>query len=97
MKTRKPLKRVSAKRARERVIYEKRKKAFLSENAMCYSCMDPATDLHHERGRCGKLFLDERFWMALCRKCHTWVHEHPRLAVERGLMAGRGEWGVCPQ
>lgn len=78
--------------------YTKAKRAFLFGN-LCKRCLSldrfiPATDLHHSRGRLGKLLLDTRFWVALCRTCHRWCHDNPAAARKVGLMCKKGLWNT---
>lgn len=52
-------------------------------------------DIHHMRGRLGKLLTDERYFMAVCRKAHLWIHDNIELARQRGWICETGKWGVC--
>lgn len=49
-------------------------------------------EVHHVRGRLGPLLMAERFWIALSKQGHRWVHEHVNEARERGWLARRGDW-----
>lgn len=95
---RKPLPRMSKNRTRERVLYEKRKKVFLTGNTRCFACGHRIRyqdrELHHLRGRAGTLFLDERFWRMACDECHELIHQHPAWAIKNQLLAHAGEWNV---
>ena len=48
--------------------------------------------IHHKRGRLGKLLTDTRYFMAVCRKCHEWIHNNITESRKRGWIAQRGEW-----
>src|SRR6516164_948396 len=98
MNPRKPLRRVSQKRQAQLKVYAKRKKVFLEEHPFCFVCWKhkEEMDLHHLRGRAGKLFLDERFWRAVCRACHDTIHKSIGWAMMNGYLATAGQWGVCP-
>ncbi len=77
--------RSDAKRATD-YLYTKKRKVFLRLRTMCELCGTRASqDVHHRRGRYGSAFLDEKTWMALCRLCHDWIHQHPKEARELGL------------
>lgn len=52
------------------------------------------TEIHHKRGRRGKLLLDKRYWMPVSRVGHQWIHAHPKEAKERGWL---GLWGKQDQ
>lgn len=56
-----------------------------------------ACDVHHSRGRAGKLITDDRFLMSSCRECHEWAHAHPAEAREAGALASASEWNVSPR
>jgi len=64
MRTRTP------KRAREERIYRTLVQPFLeAKQYRCEwpeGCFNPATQVHHARGRRGPLLLDERWWRASC-------------------------------
>lgn len=47
-----------------------------------------ATDVHHQRGKVGPLYLDERFWLPVSRAGHRWIHDHPRESRALGLIGG---------
>lgn len=88
------IKKMSASRAVEARTYAKRKKAFLRTHTNCARCGDwqkpEHRDLHHWAKRVGKLYLEERLWICLCRKCHDWVHKNEREAQDDGWLAPRG-------
>lgn len=94
--TRKRMPRMSARRKRERVIYERTKKAFLDANDLCWCCARivprKRRELHHRKGRSGTLYLDVKYFMMLCGPCHRRVHNKPAWAIKHGLLAGAGEW-----
>lgn len=46
-------------------------------------------DVHHKRGKEGDLLYDVRYFLAVCRKCHTWIHDNPELAYEQGWSLSR--------
>ncbi len=43
-------------------------------------------DIHHKRGRIGLLLFDVRYFMAVCRRCHDFIHQHPKEAKALGLL-----------
>jgi hypothetical protein len=89
-----PLRRVSKKRAEELKIYYSLADYVLSQRPYCEfpsstgaaTCMNPATQIHHMRGRAGPLLCDVRFWLAVCDKCHKYIHEHGKEARKRGVL-----------
>jgi hypothetical protein len=102
LKSSAPLKAISNKRAKQNDEYKRVKAAWINqrerENRMgCDGCaMYRGSELHHRRGRIGRLltFTPEFRW--LCRDCHNAVHEHPAWARECGLLAPSSEWNVFP-
>ena len=78
--------------------YIKAKRAFLAGKKCGWcSCESGTMELHHMRGRLGPLLMDQRFWAALCRKCHAWVHNHPAEARAVRLICAAGQWNCTPK
>lgn len=86
------IKRTSTKRALEMGEYLWKSKRFLACHPRCERCGGRPVELHHERGRIHSLLNDERFWHALCKVCHEWVHRNINKARDAGLIAKPGEW-----
>lgn len=85
---RKPIRREAPRRARENRSYRLSRRVFLAEHPRCEfpsGCVQPATEVHHRKGRVGALLLDQSHWSALCRDHHAWVTEHPAEAVAMGI------------
>lgn len=89
----KPIARRSDKRAEEERVYNQLRKIFLSDpkNKTCPVTKKPATEVHHKKGRVGKLLLDVRYWLAVSRDGHRWIEEHPDEAKELGYSLSRLE------
>lgn len=94
-RSRKPMKRVklktmSSKRRTELQIYMDRRADFLTARPRCEGtrrrCPNAATQVHHKAGRTGGNYLRVATWMAICDKCHRWIHAHPNKARELGLL-----------
>lgn len=83
---------VSKKKAKELPEYSAKKKKFLEENIYC-SVFPPllAVDIHHIRGKIGSRFLDERYWLAVSRKGHDWIHDNEEEASKKGWYLSRLE------
>lgn len=58
----------------------------LREQPLCERCASQyATDVHEIKTRArGGSILDRENLACLCRACHTWVTQNPRLALEQG-------------
>lgn len=100
MKPRKRIKPISPRQAERNKEYALMKKSWratvVSFDPRCaYSgCRNPVERTpHHIRGRIGSLLCDTRYWVAVCREHHQWIHAHPNQARELGLLAQPGDWG----
>lgn len=51
------------------------------------TCGRIADDVHHLKGRLDGNYLDDLTWLPVCRKCHDWIHAHPKEARELHLLA----------
>lgn len=98
-KARKPVRRRSKATEARMECYRKAKEAFMArpKNQRCavYPHLN-AEDIHHIRGRAGNLLRDERFWLAVSRRGHEWIHANMNAARERGWLAHIGEWNKPP-
>jgi hypothetical protein len=66
--------------------YRKVRKEFLEEkDYACEVCGMYATDIHHKKGR-GKNLCKKESFMAVCRKCHTYIHDNPAWARENNYL-----------
>ena len=84
---------VSKKRRVEMDAYSKLREAFLVvkpfREAKLSNCTGKATDIHHlysGKDR-DKYYLQIHTWKAVCRNCHTYIHDHlsTENAIEMGL------------
>lgn len=94
VKEEKPVKRISVrsvKRMAEERLYDKKKKEYLTEHIRCEvkGCNRVSEQLHHRKGRIGKLLYDERFFMAVCREHHTEIEVNPDAAKKNGYSLSR--------
>jgi len=92
-KKRTPLKKVSEKRKKENILYSELRIDFLSlpENQICPITGQPTTDIHHKKGRIGKLLTDTNYWIALSREGHEFVESNPEWAYENGYSLKRNQ------
>lgn len=83
----KPIKNISVKMQLELKVYRMERDKYMKDHSKCEfrDCFRYATDLHHKSGRGQNLSNVETF-MALCRKCHTWIHENPKEARLLGYL-----------
>lgn len=84
--------RVSSRRKAEMVVYGRDRRFFLILHPLCEACprtgnlMHLSCDIHHTCGRTGKNYLDQSTWLAVCRRCHSWIHENKSKARALGLL-----------
>ncbi len=76
----------SEKRKEQERIYAQVSKVYKESNPNCECCGNKATDIHHKNGRNGDRLNDVKFFMSVCRTCHTYIHEHPKEARENGYL-----------
>lgn len=92
-KPRKPIKQVSKKLKAAQQEYRTKAIAFKKANPVCQAglsgCLVHTSEVHHKAGRIGKLLLDETKWLAICSKCHAYITEHSKEAIELGLSQRR--------
>lgn len=90
---RKPVRKVSKKRAKDNREYDRLRKRFLEANPVCQAnlqtCTVKATQVHHKKGRTGKDFLDTSTWLACCGTCHNVIELNPAMAKQLGLSESR--------
>ena len=108
---RKPaLKKVAASRRKQLAQYYADKAVFLAlpENQHCEICrarkaagenvrIAPASEIHHKRGRRGRLLCWQPGWIASCFGCREFPHAHPARARELGLLSSPAEWDYFPR
>jgi hypothetical protein len=85
---RNPIRKVSEKRKELNKQYGKVRDAFMEEHPACQfpGCKDASVDLHHKRGRLGKLLIDPDHMMALCRHHHDWAHLNVAESRKMGII-----------
>lgn len=81
-------------------VYRPIAELFKLQNPLCDACQQmphnkvltrPITpnwtdDVHHKHGRSGLLLFDVRYFLAVCRWCHEWIHNNPAEAKKLGLI-----------
>lgn len=88
-----PIRRVSKKRAKENRLYYQLRRTFLGVNPTCQAnlpeekvfCTHYSTDVHHVLRR-GKYLNVPSTWLAVCRNCHEYLHQHPSMARTLNLL-----------
>ena len=87
IRTSKPIRQVSKKKAKELAEYSKVKAEYFKLNPVCEypSCQSTDVQLHHRAGRIGSLLTDIRYFCSLCHDHHQYVELQPIKAKELGL------------
>lgn len=62
-------------------VYRPLRDKYMREHPECEICNNPSQDLHHKAGR-GKFLSDVTTFMAVCRRCHNYIHENPKKSRE---------------
>lgn len=85
----KPMRLQSSKIVKLNAAYMVLREQFLKRKPFCEAhlpdCAINSCDVHHTEGRVGALFLDDTKFKAVCRQCHTFIHENPQLAKDLNL------------
>ena len=65
--------------------------SFLESLIFCQvkGCKGLATEVHHKKGRIGKLLTDIRYFLGVCRECHNKIELNPTWAKENGYSLNR--------
>lgn len=75
--------------------YAKLRARFLHDKPRCEfpGCKKRSEDIHHKRGRIGRLLCMSEHFCAVCRPHHHFIHENPKIARENGMLCELGMWG----
>jgi len=88
-----PIKPVADKLASNRRKYSVLAKQFKIDNPYCQAhlpgCTHYTQEVHHMAGRLGDDLLDVGNFLPVCHRCHTWINEHSKEAIARGLSLRR--------
>lgn len=80
----------SKKRAVEKINYLELRNSYLRLHKFCEcGCGRYATEVHHKKGKIGKLLTDVRFFLAVCRVCHRKIGDDPKWAIKMGFSVSR--------
>lgn len=99
---RKAVRRVSLAMRKRLAEYQRVRVDYLRAHLICEGCVPlfgakhpaRATEVHHTRGRVGKLLCQSENFKALCVGCHSFCHSHPAIARSAGLICPVGQWNV---
>ena len=81
---------VSSKRKVENKAYLTLRKVYLETHTLCKAqldgCTGHATEIHHLNDRNGERLNDVRYFMPICRNCHTQIHD--KLSAQEARQLG---------
>lgn len=80
------IKQVSEKRRKELSRYSKDRKEFLAAHPVCPITGERTTDIHHSAHKEGAWLTLKRYWIAVCRRGHTYIEGHKDWARENNLL-----------
>lgn len=80
-----PIRKISKKRKSQMTIYLKERTKFL-DGKICPVTNQPATEIHHTNGRENERLNDKKYWLAVTRKGHQYIHANLPWAREKGFM-----------
>lgn len=91
VKEKKPINKVSAKRAVENKEYARLRRDYLEAYPVCevVECHRKATEIHHIKGRANELLTDVNYFLAVCDVCHQRIHAEPIWAEASGYIEKR--------
>lgn len=80
----------SDKRAEEYKLYYPARKKYLEKHRYCEcGCGREATEIHHKKGKSGKLLYDKKYFMAVARPCHRKMTDESKWAIKKGFSISR--------
>ena len=78
----------SPKRSKENKSYLVLRELFLKDK-ICPITGEPATEIHHKKGRIGELLCDVKYWLAVSRTGHIKIENNPEWAKQQGYSLSR--------
>lgn len=94
-KRRRRIRSVSANRRRQMDQYRRAANGWkIGKSCAHPDCVKPCEDVHHSRGRVGKLLMETDYWVPVCRAHHRWIGDNPAEARRLGLLCEVGRWNT---
>ncbi len=87
-KKQKPIRKLSERRQKEYDEYYRIHPIFL-KGKICPITKKPATEIHHKKGKIGKLLIDQRYFLGVTRTGHIWIENNPAEAEKLGYVIKR--------
>lgn len=86
-----PIKRVADKLKKDLDAYTEAKRAFLHGKRCAVYPSQKASEIHHMMGRIGKLLMDQRYWLPVCRTAHVKITTDSKWAISMGYSIPRNQ------
>lgn len=83
------MKKISDKRRKQNQEYLKIRAEILASNPICPVTNQPATEIHHMKGRTGTLLTDRKYMLPVSREGHVWIEMNPEEAKAKGWSLSR--------
>jgi hypothetical protein len=86
----KKIRRRRPEREKEERKYSVKAKVFLMLNPRCGVFPElRSNQVHHKKGRSGKMLLEEKYFMAVSQAGHDWIRDNAAEALEKGYVIKR--------
>lgn len=85
-----PIKKVGDKLKKDLDAYTEAKRVYLQKNPRCAVYPSQrATDVHHMAGRTGKMLMEQKYWLPVCRTAHVKITNDSKWARDNGYTLTR--------
>lgn len=85
-----PIKKVGDKLKKDLDAYAEAKRVYLQKNPRCAVYPSQrATEVHHMAGRTGKMLMNQKYWMPVCRTAHVKITNDSKWARDNGYTLTR--------
>jgi hypothetical protein len=86
-----PIRQISKKREQQNREYLRLNKKYLEGHPECevINCKNRSNQVHHRKGRIGRLLCATEHFLAVCSPCHAEIELHVNWAKENGYSIDR--------
>jgi len=87
-KKRKRIAVISESRKLDNKLYKQAREEYLADFVMCQRCNNKfSQEIHHKCGRISSMLYNKRYFFAVCRACHVYIHDNVAESMEEGWLA----------
>jgi len=84
-KAKKRINPISDKERSRKKQYKPIRDRFLLDHPICQACNFKHSDqVHHKKGRTGRLLIAVEYFLACCDTCHRFIEDNPATALKMG-------------